>query len=90
MDISMRELARFMKAVSIYASGPDDDEDIAYVDPHGSDDDDEFLGMDAIDDWVLWVGWWRQGTGNIRQLDEKLQYFDKLSANCREGSFGST
>ncbi len=82
----MDDLARFMKAVSIHASG-DDYEDIAYVNPHGSEADDDFLGMDAIDDWVLWVGWQSLRTVNIRQLDEKLQYFDKLSAECREGQF---
>lgn len=82
----MDDLARFMKAVSIYASG-DDYEEIAYVDPYHEDEDDDFLGMDAIDDWVLWIGWRRQGTVNVRQLDEKLQYFDKLSAECSEGQF---
>jgi hypothetical protein len=70
-----------MKAVSIHASG-DDFEEIAYVNPDREDDDDEFLGMDSIDDWVLWFG--RQSQ-YIRQFDQKLQYFDKLAGDYKEG-----
>ncbi len=75
----MDELARFMKAVSIHASG-DDYEDIAYVDLYREDDDDEFLGMDAIDDWVLWVVWFQQEEGIVKQLAEKLLISNKLTA----------
>ena len=80
----MDDLARFMKAVSIYASG-NDYEDIAYVDPNREDDSDDFLGRGEISELAVWVCWYQQRTGIIQQLSEKLQYFDELSAECIEG-----
>ena len=61
----MRDLERMLKVTAVYASGPDDDEDVE-IDPNPEEESgDDIITRDEIDDEFLWVAWFQQEEGIV-------------------------
>lgn len=80
----MRDLEQMLKVTAIYASGPDDDEDVEIGGfPQGKTDDD-FIYRDEVDDEFLWIAWFQQEEWIVKILAENLLISDKLTAEFLE------
>lgn len=79
----MRDLERMLRVTAIYASGPDDDEDVEIDDFPQGETDDDFIYEDQVDDEFLWVAWFQQDDWTVKKLAEKLLISHKLAAEWR-------